>query len=121
MGIKRATKDEDSKDWPLWAHDQADGECKYLRLDTGEVLLIDPRSCAAHRDVAELRGVRDQVVSAGRVSIAREFREVYMAERDSWSLGIKSRPGDEDAQAIRAALFEPAAKKKPTRRKRKAS
>lgn len=93
--------------YPLWDPSEAEGECKYIRLYDGRVLLIDPCSCAAHRDVAELLGVRGQVVSAGRVSIVRESGAVYMAERDSYTLGVKSAPGDEDARAIQAVVFGP--------------
>ncbi len=98
-------KRENPAEWPLWSHDDAEGECKYLRLAAGGVLLIDPQSYASHRDVAELLGLRDQVVSAGLVDIDRKARTVVMADRDSWTLRIKSLPGDQDAEAVRLALF----------------
>ena len=95
-----------STDWPLWTPKEADGECKYLVLASGEILLIDPCSCASHADAAQARGVRrEEVRSAGRVVIDRHARTVTMAERDSWTLRIKSSPGDEDAEAVRALLF----------------
>ena len=97
-----------STDWPLWAPKEAEGECKYLVLASGEILLIDPCSYASHADAAQARGVRrDEVRSAGRVVIDRQARTVAMAERDSWTLRVKSAPGDEDAEAVRALLFGP--------------
>ncbi len=90
----------------LWSHSEAEGECKYLVLVSGDILLIDPCSYASHADAAHSRGVRrEEVRSAGRVVIDRKARTVAMAERGSWTLRIKSSPGDEDAEAVRAALF----------------
>ncbi len=97
-----------STDWPLWTPKEAEGECKYLVLVSGDILLIDPCSCASHADAAHSRGVRrEEVRSAGRVVIDRQARIVAMAERDSWTLRVKSAPGDEDAEAVRALLFGP--------------
>ncbi len=115
-------KPENPAEWPLWSHDDAEGECKYIRLASGGVLLIDPTSYSSHRDVAELLGLRDQVVSAGQVSIDRQARTVVMADRDSWTLRIKSMPGEQDAEAVRLALFgQEKARKAKTRGKRRAS
>lgn len=92
-------------DWPIWSLSEATGECKYIRLDTGDVLLIDPATCASHREAAESRGVRRSVVSAGRVVVDRDAREVRMADRDSWTLQVKSSPGEQDAEAVREAIW----------------
>ncbi len=90
----------------LWSHSEAEGECKYLVLVSGEILLIDPCSCASHADAAHSRGVRrEEVRSAGRVVIDRQARTVSMGERDSHTLRVKSRPGDQDARAVESAVF----------------
>ena len=95
-----------SADWPLWTPKEAEGECKYLVLFSGEILLIDPCSCASHADAAHSRGVRrEEVRSAGRVVIDRHAQNVTMAERDSWTLRVRSAPGDQDAESIRALVF----------------
>ncbi len=102
-----------STDWPLWTPKEADGECKYLVLASGEILLIDPCSYASHADAAQARGVRrDEVRSAGRVVIDRQARTVTMAERDSWTLRVRSAPGDQDAESIRALVFGSAKRKR---------
>lgn len=97
---------------PLLPHDKADGELRYVWFSDGQLVLIDPRSCASHCDAANYArgygpGLKPPpgVLSAGRVVIDRKARTVRMGDRDSHSLRLKSRPGDADAVAIRAVLF----------------
>jgi len=87
----------------LWAPEKVNREVKYIRLANGEIRFVDPITTASHAN-AVAHG--EAVVSAGRVTVDRQAETVEMGHRDSFSLSIKSAPGNEDAEACRRWLFE---------------
>lgn len=88
---------------------KVEGTVKYVVLrddedgGPGEIRFVDPLSAAYHSS-AVLDG--ELAYSAGRVTVCRRTRSVLMDERDSYSLGVASRPGDEDAELVRGCLFD---------------
>ena len=113
----RRQKKRASGDSPLLCPERVvdyDGvEVKYVRMVSGRIAFVDPTTSCSHLEAArrfiglEPHGLLrpHEVLSAGRVIVDKATQTVRMGERDSHSLGVRSRPGDEDARAVAHLLF----------------